>query len=38
VLRNLARWRYASGRYGRPLELKVARRLIPLRDPKSYGL
>jgi radical SAM superfamily enzyme YgiQ (UPF0313 family) len=38
ILRNLARWRYATGRYGGALELKVARRLIPLRDPKVESL
>jgi anaerobic magnesium-protoporphyrin IX monomethyl ester cyclase len=38
VLRNLARWRYATARYGRPWELEVAQRLIPLQDPKSESL
>ncbi len=38
VLRGLARWRYARQRYDRPWELKLANKLIPLRDPKSQGL
>jgi anaerobic magnesium-protoporphyrin IX monomethyl ester cyclase len=38
VLRNLARWRYASGRYGHPWELRAAQRLIPLRQPQTEGL
>ena len=38
VLRNLARWRYASGRYGHPWELRAAQRLIPLRAPQTEGL
>ena len=38
VLRSLARWRYARQSYDRPWELKLASRLIPLRDPKSQGL
>jgi radical SAM superfamily enzyme YgiQ (UPF0313 family) len=38
VLRNLARWRYASGRYDRPWELDLARRMIPLRVPQEEGL
>jgi anaerobic magnesium-protoporphyrin IX monomethyl ester cyclase len=38
VLRNLARWRYATRRYDRPWELKVAQRLIPLHEPKSESL
>jgi hypothetical protein len=38
VLRTLARWRYATGRYGSPWELKLARRLIPLREPARESL
>jgi radical SAM superfamily enzyme YgiQ (UPF0313 family) len=38
VLRNLARWRYASGRYQGAWELKVAQRLIPLHDPVRESL
>jgi radical SAM superfamily enzyme YgiQ (UPF0313 family) len=38
VLRNLARWRYATRRYDRPWELKIAQRLIPLHEPKSESL
>jgi radical SAM superfamily enzyme YgiQ (UPF0313 family) len=38
VLRNLARWRYATGRYARPFELNVAQKIFRLRDPKSESL
>jgi len=38
VLRELARWRYATKCYGRPVELDLARRLIPLRTPQEEGL
>lgn len=38
VLRSLASWRYASGVYGHPWELSLARRLIPLREPQSESL
>jgi anaerobic magnesium-protoporphyrin IX monomethyl ester cyclase len=38
VLRNLARWRYATRRYERPWELRIAQRLIPLRQPQTEGL
>jgi hypothetical protein len=38
VLRNLARWRYATGRYDRPWELELARRIIPLRVPQEESL
>jgi len=38
MLRNLARWRYEGQRYDRPWDLALARRLIPLRDPKTQGL
>lgn len=38
VLRGLAAWRYASGWYGRPIELDLARRLIPLKRPENEGL
>ncbi len=38
VLRNLARWRYRSGRYENPWELELARRWVPLRQPQSESL
>lgn len=38
VLSNLARWRYATGRYENPRELDFARRLIPLREPQKESL
>jgi radical SAM superfamily enzyme YgiQ (UPF0313 family) len=38
VLRNLARWRYSSQRYGRPWELEIAQRLIPVVEPKTESL
>jgi radical SAM superfamily enzyme YgiQ (UPF0313 family) len=38
VLRNLARWRYATGRYENPWELDLARMWIPLREPQSESL
>lgn len=38
ALRNLARWRYATRRYRHPVELRLARRLIPLRDPQRESL
>lgn len=38
VLRTLAGWRYATRRYDHPWELRVARRLIRLRDPQSESL
>ena len=38
VLRNLARWRYATRRYENPWELRLARRLIRLREPQVESL
>jgi anaerobic magnesium-protoporphyrin IX monomethyl ester cyclase len=38
VLRNMARWRYASGRYAYPWELALAQRLVRLRDPQAESL
>jgi len=38
LLRRLAGWRYATGRYGHPWELDLARRVIPLRDPARESL
>lgn len=38
VLRGLAGWRYAGQHYDRPWELALARRLIPLREPRSESL
>ena len=38
ILRNVARIRYASGRYDNPWELAGRRRLIPLREPQKESL
>jgi hypothetical protein len=38
VLQNLARWRYATERYGRPWELRVAQKLVRLREPQRQSL
>jgi radical SAM superfamily enzyme YgiQ (UPF0313 family) len=38
TLRTLARWRYATRCYARPWDLKLARRLIPLREPQRESL
>jgi radical SAM superfamily enzyme YgiQ (UPF0313 family) len=38
LLRNLARWRYATGTYARPIELRIGQRLLRLRDPKSESV
>jgi radical SAM superfamily enzyme YgiQ (UPF0313 family) len=38
LLQNLARWRYATRIYARPLELRVGQRLLGLRDPKSESV
>jgi anaerobic magnesium-protoporphyrin IX monomethyl ester cyclase len=38
ALRNLARWRYATRRYDNPWELRIARGLIRLREPKIESL
>ena len=38
LLRNLARWRYATGSYARPIELQIGQRLLGLRDPQSESL
>lgn len=38
LLRHLARPRYSRNWYGRPWELKLARRLVPLRQPQSESL
>jgi anaerobic magnesium-protoporphyrin IX monomethyl ester cyclase len=38
VLSQLARWRYTTRRYGRPWELKVAQRLMRLREPQRESL
>jgi anaerobic magnesium-protoporphyrin IX monomethyl ester cyclase len=38
VLRGLAGWRYATRRYDNPWELRAARRLIHLREPKTESL
>ena len=38
TLRTLAGWRFRSGRYDNPWELKLARRLLPLREPVRESL
>jgi len=38
LLRNLARWRWATETYERPWELELARRVIPLREPREESL
>jgi anaerobic magnesium-protoporphyrin IX monomethyl ester cyclase len=38
TLSALASWRYAARRYDNPWELKVARKLIPLRTPQTESL
>lgn len=38
LLRGAASWRYATGVYRNPWELRLARKLIPLREPASESL
>jgi hypothetical protein len=38
LLQSLARWRYATGTYGRPLELALGQRLLHVHDPRSESL
>lgn len=38
ALRNLARWRWTTERYENPWELDLARRVIPLREPREESL
>jgi hypothetical protein len=38
VLRELARWRWATKTYAQPIELNLARRGILLRQPQTDGL
>jgi radical SAM superfamily enzyme YgiQ (UPF0313 family) len=38
VLRNLSRWRYATGTYGRPVELEIGQKIVRLRDPRAEGI
>jgi anaerobic magnesium-protoporphyrin IX monomethyl ester cyclase len=38
ALRALASWRYATRVYDHPWELRVARRLVPLREPQRESL
>jgi len=34
----MARWRYATGNYDRPIELALGQRLLGLRDPRRESL
>ena len=38
LLRAAASWRWATGTYARPVELRALKRLIPLKEPQSEGL
>ena len=38
ILRHVARWRYATGRYEQPWELDLVRRFIPLREPQRESI
>ena len=38
ALRGLASWRYATRIYDHPWELRLARRLVRLREPKRESL
>ncbi|HQR46581.1 MAG TPA: radical SAM protein [Thermoanaerobaculia bacterium] len=38
LLSALASWRWATRTYARPVELRLARKLIPLREPQAEGL
>lgn len=38
ILRALSGWRYALERYDRPRELRLARRLIPMREPQRESI
>jgi len=38
LLQNLARWRYATRTYGRPLELRIGQRLLGVRDPRAESI
>jgi radical SAM superfamily enzyme YgiQ (UPF0313 family) len=38
LLTNMARWRYATRRYGRPLELALGQRLLGMRDPRAESI
>ncbi len=38
VLRNLSRWRYATGTYGRPVELEIGQKIVRLRDPRAESI
>lgn len=38
ILRNLAGWRYSTGRWENPWELDLARKIIPLREPQRESL
>ncbi len=38
ILRNVARWRYATGQYRNPWELDLASRFVRLRRPQTEGI
>jgi hypothetical protein len=38
LLREMARWRWATRTYAFPVELTLARRTIPLKQPQTEGL
>jgi anaerobic magnesium-protoporphyrin IX monomethyl ester cyclase len=38
LLRNMAGWRYATGKYDRPIELAIGQRLLGLRDPRRESI
>jgi len=38
LLQNMARWRYATGNYNRPIELAIGQRLLGLRDPRRESI
>ena len=38
MLSGLARWRYATKRYSRPWELRVAQKIVRLREPQRQSL
>ena len=38
VLKSLSSWRYATGAYGHPAELRAAQKLVRLRQPRLESL